>query len=119
MEGAHTMHPLLHLAIIWAGVFVAVVAAKKTRLTPVLYFLLAGFLLVNIGVLPQTSDEFIREFSELGIIIIMFALGFEESTDNLLASLRKSWGIALFGALAPFAAAYIIADQIGAIETSP
>lgn len=29
MEGAHAMHPLLHRAIIWAGVFVAVVAAKK------------------------------------------------------------------------------------------
>ncbi len=112
MDGAHAMHPLLHLAIIWAGVFVAVVAAKKTRLTPVLYFLFAGFILVNVGVLPQTSDEFIREFAELGIIIIMFALGFEESTDNFLGSLRKSWGIALFGALAPFAAAYIIADQV-------
>ena len=39
------MHPLLHLAIIWAAVFFAVVAAKKTRLTPVLFFLFAGFLI--------------------------------------------------------------------------
>jgi Kef-type K+ transport system membrane component KefB len=47
------MHPLLHLALIWAGVFVAVVAAKKTRLTPVLFYLFIGFFLVNIGVLPE------------------------------------------------------------------
>jgi Kef-type K+ transport system membrane component KefB len=106
------MHPLTHLAIIWAGVFVAVVAAKKTRLTPVLFFLFVGFVLVNVGVLPQQSGEFIRDFAELGIILIMFALGFEESTDNFLDSIKKSWGIALFGALGPFAVAYLITDAI-------
>lgn len=106
------MHPLTHLAIIWAAVFVAVVAAKKTRLTPVLFFLFAGFALVNLGFVPTESDEFIREFAELGIIFIMFALGFEESTGNFLASMKKSWGIALFGALGPFAITYVIADYI-------
>ncbi len=106
------MHPLTHLAIVWAAVFVAVVAAKKTRLTPVLFFLFMGFLLVNVGILPAESDPFIREFSELGIIFIMFALGFEESTDNFVASLKKSWGIALFGALGPFVVTYAVADAI-------
>jgi Kef-type K+ transport system membrane component KefB len=81
-------------------------------LTPVLYFLFMGFFLVNVGVLPRTSDLFIREFAELGIIFIMFALGFDESTDNFIASLRKSWGIALFGAIGPFAIAYVITDYI-------
>lgn len=106
------MHPLVHLAIIWAGVFVAVVAAKKTRLTPVLFFLFVGFLLVNFGIVPVHSGDFIREFAELGIIFIMFALGFEESTENFIASMKKSWGIALFGAVAPFTAAYLVADAI-------
>ena len=106
------MHPLVHLAIIWTGVFIAVVAAKKTRLTPVLYFLFVGFLLVNLGIIPEHSGDFIREFAELGIIFIMFSLGFEESTDKFISSVKKSWGIALFGALGPFAAAYIVADQI-------
>jgi Kef-type K+ transport system membrane component KefB len=58
--------------------------------------------LVNAGILPTESDQFIREFAELDIIIIMFALGFEESTGNFLASISKSWGIALFGAIGPF-----------------
>ncbi len=106
------MHPLVHLALIWTGVFAAAVAAKKTRLTPVLFYLFIGFLLVNIGVLPKQSGPFIREFAELGIIFIMFALGFEESTDNFISSLKKSWGIALFGALGPFAVAYVITDYI-------
>ena len=33
------MDPLAHLAVIWGAVFAAVVLAKMTRLTPVLYFL--------------------------------------------------------------------------------
>jgi Kef-type K+ transport system membrane component KefB len=106
------MDPLIHLAIIWVAVFVAVVAAKKTRLTPVLYFLFIGCVLANIGVLPAESGLFIRTFAELGIIFIMFSLGFEESTDNFLASVKRSWGIALFGALGPFVVAYLIADYI-------
>jgi Na+:H+ antiporter len=106
------MHPLVHLALIWAAVFAAVVAAKKTRLTPVLFYLFMGFLLVNLGILPKQSGSFIREFAELGIIIIMFALGFEESTDNFIASVKKSWGIALFGAIGPFTVSYLICDYI-------
>jgi len=106
------MHPLVHLALIWTGVFAAAVAAKKTRLTPVIFYLFIGFLLVNVGVLPKQSGPFIREFAELGIIFIMFALGFEESTENFIGSLKKSWGIALFGALGPFAVAYVITDTI-------
>lgn len=106
------MDPLVHLAIIWTAVFVAVVAAKKTRLTPVLYFLFIGCVLANAGILPQQSGSFIRTFAELGIIFIMFSLGFEESTDNFIASVKRSWGIALFGALGPFAVSYLIADFI-------
>jgi len=106
------MDSLGHLAIIWAGVFAAVVMAKMTRMTPVLYFLFVGCVLANTGVLPEESGAFIRNFAELGIIFIMFALGFEESTDNFLASIKRSWGIALFGALTPFAVAYAIADYV-------
>jgi Kef-type K+ transport system membrane component KefB len=106
------MDPLAHLAIIWVGVFAAAVLAKMTRMTPVLYFLFIGSVLANMGVLPDESGAFIRNFAELGIIIIMFALGFEESTDNFIASVKRSWGIALFGALAPFAVAYVIADFV-------
>jgi Kef-type K+ transport system membrane component KefB len=106
------MNPLEHLAIIWAGVFFAVVAAKATRLTPVLYFLFIGSLLANLGIVPAESGPFIRNFAELGIIFIMFALGFEESTDSFLTSVKRSWGIALFGALGPFVVAYGLADYI-------
>ncbi|MCF8473410.1 MAG: cation:proton antiporter [Emcibacter sp.] len=104
------MESLVQLAIIWVSVFIASVMATKTKMTPVLFFLFMGAVLVNTGILPQTGDPFIRGFAELGIILIMFALGFEENTRDFIVSMKRSWGIALFGALAPFCAAYLIAD---------
>jgi Kef-type K+ transport system membrane component KefB len=104
------VEPLVQLAIIWAGVFLASLVAAKTRLTSVLYFLAFGALMVNLGILPTETALFIRGFAELGIILIMFALGFEENTRNFIRSIKRSWGIAFFGAVAPFFAAYFVAD---------
>ena len=104
------MEALSNLALMWAGVFVAVIAARWTRLTPVVWFLFVGSLLVNLGWLPIESDPFIRTFSEVGIIVIMFALGFEENTGSFIQSIKQSWGIAFFGAVAPFLVAYFVAD---------
>ncbi|MFT5484095.1 MAG: Kef-type K+ transport system membrane component KefB [Halieaceae bacterium] len=104
------MQDLALLAIIWISVFAASFMAHKTRLTPVLWYLFFGALLVNFGVLPTEMPTFIIDFAELGIIIIMFALGFEEDTNNFLKSIKRSWGIALFGAIVPFCVAYTAAQ---------
>lgn len=104
------MHTLENLTIIWIGVLLAHFMAKATRLTPVLFYLFIGAVYVNIGILPEEPGEFIRVFAEVGIILIMFALGFEESTDNFVAGIKRSWGIALFGGISPFLAAYLLAD---------
>jgi Kef-type K+ transport system membrane component KefB len=100
---------LYSLAIIWIAVFFAHWMAGRTKLTPVLWFLFTGCILVNIGVLPPTPGIFIKDLSEIGIIVIMFALGFEENSEEFVRSIRRSWGIALFGAIAPFATAYALA----------
>lgn len=101
------MQDIAILAIIWLSVFVASYLAHKTRLTPVLWYIFIGTLLVNINLLPQIIPPFIHSFSEPGIII-MFALGFEEDSNNFLSSIKRSWGIALFGAAAPFSVAYYV-----------
>ncbi len=100
---------LLHLLIIWIAVGLAGRIADKTRLTPVLWYLFAGAVLTNLGWLPIEPLPFVAGVAELGIIIIMFALGFEESLENFLGALKRSWGVALFGAIAPFFAAYYLA----------
>lgn len=100
------MHDIGILAIIWSSVFVASYLAHQTRLTPVLWYLFCWALLVNADLLPTELPVFITNFAELGIIVIMFALGFEEDSQNFIKSIKRSWGIALFGALAPFSVAY-------------
>lgn len=100
------MHALEELALIWLAVLFAHYAARVTRLTSVLFYLFAGAVLVNTGLLAIEHDPFIRTFAEIGIILIMFALGFEENTVHFLKSIKRSWGIAFFGGLAPFLAAY-------------
>ena len=100
------MEDLTSLAIIWAAVFVAHFASAKTPLTPVLWFLAIGSILVNLGILPEEPGIFIKDFAEIGIIVIMFALGFEENPNNFVRSIKRSWGIALFGAIAPFMITY-------------
>ncbi len=100
------MEDLLHLSLIWGGVLIASFLAERTKLTPVLYFLAFGAVMVNVGWLPEESTPFIKGFSEIGIILIMFALGFEENSGKFVRSIKRSWGIALFGALAPFLTAY-------------
>ena len=102
------MHDIAILGLIWASVFIASFMAHRTRLTPVLWYLFCGAAMVNIGLLPQEMPVFIEDFAELGIIIIMFALGFEEDNSNFIRSLKRSWGIALFGAVVPFAVAYYL-----------
>ncbi len=99
---------LIHLAIIWAGVLFTSWLADKTKLTPTLYFLALGAVFVNFGILPAQTSPFLEVFSEIGIILIMFALGFEESSNNFIASIKRSWGIAFFGAVAPFFTAYAL-----------
>lgn len=105
------MQDLQHLAIIWLGVFLSSYLAKRTQLTSVLYFLAFGCLMGNIGVLPEQTTPFIEGFSKIGIILIMFALGFEENPTQFVQGIKRAWGIALFGALAPFMTAYIVAIQ--------
>ncbi len=70
------MSDILSLTIIWCSVFISYWLAKRTRLTPVLFYLVMGSLLVTVGILPEKSSPFINGFAEFGIILIMFALNF-------------------------------------------
>ncbi len=102
------MHDLNYLALIWVGAFAASLVAHRIRHTPVLWYLFFGSLFVNLGWLPQHMPGFIEGFAEVGIILIMFALGFEEDTSKFVSSITRSWGIAFFGALVPFCVAYSV-----------
>lgn len=103
------MLDIQYLTFIWCSVFVSYWLAKRTRQTPVLYYLILGSIMATIGLLPEVATPFITGFAEFGIILIMFALGFEENPTIFVRSIKRTWGIALFGALGPFFAAYMLA----------
>lgn len=100
------MENLTHLLIIWVAVLAGTFVASKLRLTPVLLFLFFGAVITNVGLVPMEPVPFIAGLAEVGIILIMFALGFEESTSRFVKSIKRSWGIAFFGGLVPFLVAY-------------
>jgi len=110
---------LVYLAIIWTGVLCASWLVDKTKLTSTLYSLAFGSVFVNYGILPAETSPFLEVFSEIGIIFIMFALGFEENTNNIVSSTKRSWGLAYYGLaenrrIAPLSRSYRNNDFCGA-----
>lgn len=89
------MQPFEQLAVIWFGVLIAAFLAKRTSLTPVLYFLAVGAVFDNVGLLPEEPAEFVRGFAEFGIVLIMFAIGFEERIEHFMESVAISMVSAL------------------------
>ncbi len=99
-------------AIILATVVVSKLIAKKTSTVDVLWLIVFGALFSNIGLLP-TENEILEIIGEWGIVFIMFALGFDEDLSHFHEGLKRSWGIALIGAIFPFFAGYFTAQMFG------
>lgn len=79
------LHLVTELAIILiaAGVFTIISKALKQPL--ILGYIVAGFLIgPNLGLFPQFGAASIKEWSELGIIFLMFGLGLEFSLKKML-----------------------------------
>jgi len=99
-------------AIIFAVVVISKLISKKTRTVDVLWFIVAGALLTNLGLLPE-HNEFLEIIGEWGILFIMFALGLEEDLGRFSQGLKRSMGVALIGAAFPFMAGYGTAALFG------
>ncbi|GAB6073410.1 cation:proton antiporter [Nautilia lithotrophica] len=104
------------LFILFLTVFAAKITAKKTNTVDVLWFIIFGALLGNIGLF--SGDHRLEFLGEIGIILVMFALGFEENLSNFLKGVKKAWGIAIIGAIFPFLAGYFSAKIFGFSTTS-
>ena len=98
--------------VILAAVIVSKLLAKKTNTVDVLWYILFGALLANIGALPK-HHEVLEYIGEWGIVFIMFALGFDEDLEHFARGLRRSIGIALIGAIFPFLAGFLCAKLFG------
>ena len=73
----------LAIILIAAGVFTVISRALKQPL--ILGYIIAGFLVgPHLGLFPQFSTESVHQWSEIGIIFMLFSLGLEFSFKKLL-----------------------------------
>lgn len=73
----------LAIILIAAGIFTII--SKALKQPPILGYIIAGFLVgPNLGLFPQFDADAVHQWSELGIIFLMFGLGLEFSFKKLL-----------------------------------
>ncbi|MEO1938184.1 MAG: cation:proton antiporter [Sulfurimonas sp.] len=95
-------------AIIMAFVVLAKIVSQKTSTVDVLWLILFGSVGVNLGILPE-HNEILETIGEWGIVFVMFALGFDEDLNHFIEGLKRSFGIAVIGAIFPFLAGFYTA----------
>ncbi len=100
---------LLDVALILLSTKLLGLLTKKVKMPQVVGALLAGLLLgpVCLNLLQET--EFLKQTSELGVIILMFAAGLETNVAELKKSGKASFVIALIGVVVPIAGGFGVA----------
>jgi CPA2 family monovalent cation:H+ antiporter-2 len=81
---------LLELGMIVLGLSLLAVLAARLDLPAVPLFLLAGLAFGEGGLVAfEASEEFLRVGSEIGVLLLLLALGLEFTADELVGSLRR------------------------------
>jgi CPA2 family monovalent cation:H+ antiporter-2 len=107
------------LAFIEIGVVaivLSVLARVATRLgiTPIPLYLLAGLAVGEGGLLPlDVSGEFIQETGEIGVLLLLLALGLEYSPAELRAGLRSGAMAGVVDALVNFTPGFVVGLALG------
>ncbi|HHD72492.1 MAG TPA: cation:proton antiporter [Epsilonproteobacteria bacterium] len=105
-------HLWIYTSLILAIVLFAKILSATTNTVDVLWLIVLGAVGVNIGILPE-KNPILEAIGDWGIVFVMFALGFVENVAHFLQGLKRSWGIAVIGAIFPFLAGYYTASLFG------
>jgi len=98
------------LAIILVAAGVVTVISKALKQPLILGYIIAGFLVgPHLGIFPQFSSESVNQWSEIGIIFLLFSLGLEFSFKKLL----KVGSSALILAVCIFAGMFVVGMILG------
>lgn len=108
MENSYTY--ILDIAVILLSTKVLSIFTKRYHLPQVVGALLAGLLLgpAFLGILHDT--EFLRNVSELGVIVLMFSAGLETDIGELKRSGKAAFLIALIGVLVPLGGGFLLSN---------
>ena len=97
-----TTRIFLYLLIIILG---SLWASKKTGIADVLFYLIGGFIVVNLNLLSPESQA-IEIFAFIGVLFLFFYLGLEENLQGFTEGIKKGWKIAIAGVILPFTLIY-------------
>lgn len=83
---------LIELGLVLSTLALLARAADRMGLSPIPLYLLAGLAVGRGGVVDlDLSEEFIRIGGDIGVVLLLLALGLEYSPDDLRAGLRAGW----------------------------
>ena len=110
---------LFDIALILISTKLLGILTKKVHMPQVVGALLAGLILgpAALNILDET--DFIKQMSELGVIVLMFAAGLETDIKELKKTGKASFVIALIGVLVPLAGGFAVATAFGIGEGTP
>ena len=86
----HVAALLVELGLLFLGIAVVGLLARRLGLSPIPFVLLAALALGDGGVAPLTTAEpFLTASAEIGVVLLLFTLGLEFSATELFASMRR------------------------------
>lgn len=111
---------ILFIALILLSTKVLGLVTKKLKLPQVVGALIAGVILGPSVLNLVHETEFIKNLSELGVIVLMFNAGLETDIKDLKKTGKASFIIALLGVLVPLGGGFVLAKafNIGSGELS-
>ncbi len=113
---------LIFLIVILIAAKIGGALFQKLKQPPVLGELIFGVLLGNISFLTGDSftffetiksEPFIKTFSEIGIIILLFHIGFSTQLSSMLKVGLSSLLVAVVGVTCPFVLGYFVSHWLG------
>ena len=104
-----TYHYLLDIALILLATKLLGLFTRRLQMPQVVGALLAGIILGPAALNLLHETDFIKQVSELGVIILMFNAGLETNITELRKAGKASFIIALIGVLVPLAGGFGIA----------
>lgn len=111
---------LMDLALILLSTKVLGLLTKRIHMPQVVGALVAGLVLgpAMLNIIHET--DFIKQLSEVGVIVLMFCAGLETDIDELKRSGKASFIIALMGVIIPLIGGFLVAfafNRPGMIES--
>jgi len=86
----HVAALLIELGVLFLGLSLLGLLARRMGLSPIPFVLLAALALGEGGVVPLTTAQpFLEAAAEIGVVLLLLTLGLEFSPDELIGSLRR------------------------------